>query len=118
MIRFLGAVSDDERDAWLRRAHVFAMPSRMPAGGFAGEGFGIVYLEANAHGCPVVAGAVGGALDAVVRRADRAPGRPRGPRRVGNALVELLERQIAGAGAGADGRGGSGAGDGGDSPGR
>jgi phosphatidylinositol alpha-1,6-mannosyltransferase len=65
-VRFVGTVSDGERDRWLRRAHVFTMPSRLPAGGFAGEGFGIVYLEAGAHGVPVVAGNVGGALDAVV----------------------------------------------------
>jgi phosphatidylinositol alpha-1,6-mannosyltransferase len=65
-VRFVGAVSDGERDRWLRRAHVFTMPSRLPAGVFAGEGFGIVYLEAAAHEVPVVAGNVGGALDAVV----------------------------------------------------
>jgi len=64
--RFVGEVSDDERDRWLRRASVFAMPSRLPAGGKGGEGFGIVYLEAGAHGLPVVAGDVGGALDAVI----------------------------------------------------
>jgi phosphatidylinositol alpha-1,6-mannosyltransferase len=65
-VRFVGSVSDAERNAWLERADVFAMPSRLPAGGFAGEGFGIVFLEANAHHLPVVAGGVGGALDAVV----------------------------------------------------
>lgn len=65
-VRFAGTVSDGERDRWLRRAHVFTMPSRLPAGGLAGEGFGIVYLEAGAHHLPVVAGNVGGALDAVV----------------------------------------------------
>jgi phosphatidylinositol alpha-1,6-mannosyltransferase len=65
-VRFVGTVSDGERDRWLRRAHVFTMPSRLPAGGLAGEGFGIVYLEAAAHGLPVVAGNVGGAVDAVV----------------------------------------------------
>jgi phosphatidylinositol alpha-1,6-mannosyltransferase len=59
-------VTDAERDAALDRAHVFAMPSRLPPGGVGGEGFGIVYLEAGAHRLPVVAGAVGGALDAVV----------------------------------------------------
>jgi phosphatidylinositol alpha-1,6-mannosyltransferase len=64
--RFLGAVGDAERNMWLRRAHLLAMPSRLPAGGFAGEGFGIVYLEAGAYGKPVVAGNVGGALDAVL----------------------------------------------------
>jgi phosphatidylinositol alpha-1,6-mannosyltransferase len=65
-IVFLGAVSDDERNAWLARTQLLAMPSRLPAGGFAGEGFGIVYLEAGAYGKPVVAGNVGGALDAVL----------------------------------------------------
>jgi phosphatidyl-myo-inositol dimannoside synthase len=64
-VRFLGRVEDEERDAWLRRARLLAMPSRLPAGPFAGEGFGIVYLEAGAYGKPVVAGNVGGALDAV-----------------------------------------------------
>lgn len=65
-VRFVGSVSDQERDRWLARAHAFAMPSRLPAGGFAGEGYGIAYLEANAHGLPVLAGDAGGALDAVV----------------------------------------------------
>jgi glycosyltransferase involved in cell wall biosynthesis len=65
-VRFVGSVSDAERDHWLRSADVFAMPSRLPARGLAGEGFGIVYLEANARGLPVVAGNVAGALDAVV----------------------------------------------------
>jgi phosphatidylinositol alpha-1,6-mannosyltransferase len=65
-VRFLGAVSDEQRDVWLRRAEVLAMPSRLPGGGRAGEGFGIVYLEAAAYGKPVVAGNVAGALDAVL----------------------------------------------------
>jgi phosphatidylinositol alpha-1,6-mannosyltransferase len=65
-VHFVGIVTDTERDAWLDRAQVFVMPSRLPPGGAGGEGFGIVYLEAGAHGLPVVAGAVAGALDAVV----------------------------------------------------
>ena len=64
-VTFTGALSDVERDAWLDRAHVFAMPSRLPPTRSGGEGFGIVYLEAAAHGLPVVAGNVAGALDAV-----------------------------------------------------
>ena len=64
-IRLHGAVSDERRDQLLDRAHVFAMPSRLPPNG-GGEGFGIVYLEAGVHGLPVIAGRVGGALDAVV----------------------------------------------------
>jgi phosphatidylinositol alpha-1,6-mannosyltransferase len=64
--RFLGQVANEERDTWLERAHVFAMPSRVPGGGLGGEGFGIVYMEASWRGLPVVAGNVGGAVDAVV----------------------------------------------------
>ena len=64
--RFVGSIDDAARDRWLDCAHVFCMPSRLPGGGFAGEGFGIVYLEAGLHGLPVVAGDVGGARDAIV----------------------------------------------------
>jgi phosphatidylinositol alpha-1,6-mannosyltransferase len=64
-VRFVGSISDEERNAWLRRADLLAMPSRLPDEGRAGEGFGIVYLEAGAYGKPVVAGNVAGALDAV-----------------------------------------------------
>src|SRR4051812_5752202 len=63
-VRLCGSVADSERDAWYERSHVFAMPSRLPPGS-AGEGFGIVYLEAGVRGLPSVAGNVGGALDAI-----------------------------------------------------
>lgn len=90
-VRFLGAVDDRERDAWLDRADVFAMPSRLPGGGLAGEGFGIVYLEAAAHGCPVVAGAVGGALDAVEDGVTGLLVDPTDHHAVATALIALLE---------------------------
>ena len=48
----LGWVDDDERDALLAGASVFAYPSRY-------EGFGLPPLEAAAHRCPVVATTVG-----------------------------------------------------------
>jgi phosphatidylinositol alpha-1,6-mannosyltransferase len=41
------------------------MPSRLPGSSAGGEGFGIAYLEAAAHGLPVVAGAAAGAMEAV-----------------------------------------------------
>jgi phosphatidylinositol alpha-1,6-mannosyltransferase len=63
--RFLGPVSDEQRDRWLACCDLLAMPSRLPGGGRAGEGFGMVYLEAGAHGKPVIAGNVAGAVDAV-----------------------------------------------------
>ena len=87
---FAGSVADDERDAWLDRAHVFAMPSRLPPGGMGGEGFGIVYLEAGAHSLPVVAGNVAGAVDAVVDGETGLLVDPSDPRAVADAISELL----------------------------
>jgi phosphatidyl-myo-inositol dimannoside synthase len=89
-VDFLGAVSDERRDSWLRRARVLAMPSRLPAGGFAGEGFGIVYLEAGAHGKPVIAGNVGGALDAVADGESGLLVDPTDPLKVADAISSLL----------------------------
>lgn len=95
--RFLGTVSDAERDEWLRRARLLAMPSRLPAGGGAGEGFGIAYLEAGAYGKPVVAGAVGGALDAVRDGETGLLVDPRDPVAVADAVSALLlDEQLAG----------------------
>ncbi len=61
-----GRVGDEERDEWLRRATVFCLPSRIPADGFGGEGFGIAYMEAAAHAMATIGGDVAGARDAVV----------------------------------------------------
>ncbi len=88
--RFLGTVSDEERDSWLRRARLLAMPSRLPARGRAGEGFGIAYLEAGAYGKPVVAGNVGGALDAVVDGETGLLVDPSEPVAVAEAIAALL----------------------------
>jgi phosphatidylinositol alpha-1,6-mannosyltransferase len=89
-VSFQGAVPDHERDAWLRRAHVFAMPTRVPVGGLGGEGFGIVYLEAAAYGLPVVAANAGGALDAVDAGQTGVLVDPSDHRQVADALIGLL----------------------------
>lgn len=63
-IIFLDEIKEEEKWAWLRLSDIFIMPSRDIAGDF--EGFGIVYLEANLCGRPVIAGRAGGIQDAVV----------------------------------------------------
>ncbi len=89
-VRFLGTISDAARDEELTRADVFCMVSRLQAGSFAGEGFGIVYLEAGAHQRPVVAGAVGGAPDAVIADETGLLVDPEDHFAVAQALVALL----------------------------
>lgn len=59
-----GRVSDAELSAWYARATVMVMPN-LPVKGDA-EGFGMVALEAAAHGCPVVASTLEGITDAVI----------------------------------------------------
>ena len=65
-VRFLGHAPDEELDRIYARADIFAMTSINHRQSV--EGFGLVYLEAAAHGLPVVAHAVGGVPEAVVDR--------------------------------------------------
>jgi len=96
-VRFLGAVADEERDEWLRRARLLAMPSRLPAGGLAGEGFGIAYLEAGAFGKPALAGDVGGATDAILHGKTGLLVDPRDPLAVAEGITRLLlDTELAG----------------------
>lgn len=88
-VQFVGNVDDEHRDDWLRRATVFTMPARLPPHG-GGEGFGIVFLEAGAHGLPVVAGNVGGALAAVHHGVTGLLVDPSSPAGLADALVSVL----------------------------
>jgi phosphatidyl-myo-inositol dimannoside synthase len=90
-VEFRGRVSDDEREAALAQADVFAMPSRLPPAGTGGEGFGIVYLEAAVHGVPSVAGDAGGAVDAVIDGETGLLVDAADPGAVAAALTRLLE---------------------------
>ena len=65
-VRFLGWVSDDDKPRLLAAADVFAMLCRSRWRGLEQEGFGIVFLEAASCGIPQVAGASGGAAEAVL----------------------------------------------------
>jgi len=62
-IRFLGKISDEELETIYRIANVHVFPVRVIPGD--PEGFGMVAVEAAAHGLPTVAFAAGGVVDAV-----------------------------------------------------
>ena len=63
LVQFRGTPSDDELVECYQQCDVFALPNRQV--GWDLEGFGIVCLEAQACGKPVVAGASGGAPETI-----------------------------------------------------
>jgi phosphatidyl-myo-inositol dimannoside synthase len=91
-VHFLGRIDDDELAALDAAGDVFAMICRDRWGGLEQEGFGIVFLEAAACGVPQVAGASGGADEAVE---DGVTGfvvrRPRDADEVARAIATLLD---------------------------
>lgn len=64
-VSFLGRLPRKEMRDVVAAADVVAMPARTRGGGLDVEGLGIVYLEAQACGVPVIAGRSGGAPETV-----------------------------------------------------
>lgn len=62
---FAGAVPWGKAPAWFDAADVFAMPCRTRLGGLESEALGIVFLEAQSSGLPVLVGDSGGAPETV-----------------------------------------------------
>jgi phosphatidyl-myo-inositol dimannoside synthase len=89
-IRFTGAVPPESLPGLYAAADVFAMPCRTRLRGAEVEGLGIVFLEASASGLPVVAGASGGAPDAVRHGETGLVVDGGSVRAVAEALIELL----------------------------
>lgn len=64
-VRFMGRVTDEELLSFYNLCELFIMPSRTLDGKGDIEGFGIVYLEANACGKPAIGGFDGGVGEAI-----------------------------------------------------
>lgn len=63
-VQFAGFVHDRDLAAYYNLADVYVMPNSEDKGDI--EGFGMVFLEANACGKPVIGGLSGGAAEAVI----------------------------------------------------
>jgi phosphatidyl-myo-inositol dimannoside synthase len=91
-VRFPGPVSSEELAVCYHRCCVFAMPARteLDARTPRGEGFGIVYLEAMAHGKPVVGPRMGAPAEFIRDGEHGLLVDPSSASEVSAALIELL----------------------------
>jgi glycosyltransferase involved in cell wall biosynthesis len=101
-VRFLGNLPDDELAGVYERADIFAMTSLNLD--HSVEGFGLVYLEAAAHGLPVVAHDVGGVSEAVVDGVTGLLVPPERPAQLAAAFEKLIHDPALRARLGAAGR--------------
>lgn len=88
-VRFAGLVPDERIPEYYAAADVFCMPCTNRYGGLDTEGFGIVYLEAQATGVPCIAGRCGGSVEAVEDGLTGIVLDDPDPRSVGRAIVDL-----------------------------
>ena len=88
-VLFAGAVPDYELADHYSLGDVFIMANReMPDG--ETEGFGLVFLEANACGLPVIAGRAGGSVDAVTDDVNGLVVDGDDPAAIGAAIVRIF----------------------------
>lgn len=88
-VQFLSNISEQALAEQYRKCDVFALPAGEEPGGQV-EGFGLVYVEANAYGKPVVAGRSGGTTDAVLHEETGLIVEPNDPDAVADALLRIL----------------------------
>jgi phosphatidylinositol alpha-1,6-mannosyltransferase len=92
---FFGFTEDDELAALYELCDVFALPHRELEYGDT-EGCPTVFLEANAHGKPVVGGNAGGVQDAIWDGVTGFIVDGKKPEQIATALIKLLaDRQLA-----------------------
>jgi phosphatidylinositol alpha-1,6-mannosyltransferase len=90
-IRFTGRITDRELRELYDSSAIFALPTAAMVGrNAAGEGFGLVFLEAAAFGLPVVAGRSGAVPEVVEDGRTGLLVDPDDPAAVANAIGTLL----------------------------
>ncbi|RZL38590.1 MAG: glycosyltransferase family 1 protein [Pedobacter sp.] len=86
-VTLIGYLDEDKIKKLYQLADIFAMPSK-------GEGFGLVYLEAVANGCSVLAGNADGSKDALLNGKLGLLADPENGDAIYQGLIQLLQQPI------------------------
>jgi len=81
-----GFVPDEELNLYYQLADVFAMPSKA-------EGFGLVFIEAAAHGCSVIGGNADGSTDALMDGKLGILVDPKNTSEIGKEVISALQKE-------------------------
>jgi phosphatidylinositol alpha-1,6-mannosyltransferase len=65
-IKFLGKISEEKKNHFYKNTDFFLLPSIFDELDGSIEGYGIVFIEANSYGVPVLSGNTGGMVEAVI----------------------------------------------------
>ena len=87
---FVGFVNDEELKYWYASSDIFIMASREIRERPDVEGFGIVFLEAQLAGIPVIGGRSGGIADAVINGRTGLLVDPTDPRAIAKGIVKII----------------------------
>lgn len=90
-VRFAGSIPNSETVDYYYASDLFVMPNRRLSNGDI-EGFGLVFLEANVCGLPVIGGRSGGAVDAIEHGRTGYLVEPTSEADVAGRLIELLNQ--------------------------
>ena len=85
-VKFLEGLSREQLGACYAHCDIFALPS-------TGEGFGLVFLEANAFGKPVIGAGVGGTTDLIEDGVNGLLVRPGDTQHLASTIRRLLEEE-------------------------
>jgi len=89
---FTGYVCEDKKASYYNAAEIFVMPNRVLENGDV-EGFGIVFLEANAYRKPVIGGRSGGVIDAIIDGKTGLLVNPTDTKEIASAIIRLLSNE-------------------------
>ena len=89
-VTLIGKLSHGQLISFLQNCDIFLMPNRELDNGDT-EGFGLVFLEANAFGKPVIGGRYGGAVDAIIDEKTGLLVESNSPECIANAIIRLID---------------------------